>query len=350
MLSVNVIDIGLDGNLAVEQFWRPLDRNKLLCHFKECLRQTRVDWYIREDKSLLPNEKVILFWLVKVYGDSLATIDLYARYSVQFLNFVRQDFNQVSHMDVDAFLRSLTLQGVRPSTLATVAAALKSFYRTMVDAHFMVHNPTAFVRPPRTHRSKIVPGHLKHSFTEAEMRKLMLFMEERAPVRDRALFKVLYMTGLRAIEVCTLKWRDLVEWQSGWYFEVLGKGSKERRVYVPSAALDLLMAYRYSEFGVSPYKPAPGLNDLPIFSNHRRARGHLSRHAVYKVVKKWVKCGLGKDASPHWMRHTCFTLQRLKGATLEAIQLGAGHSSIETTMKYNEAAALMNAASKVFEN
>lgn len=64
----------------------------------------------------------------------------------------------------------------------------------------------------------------------------------------------------------------------------------------------------------------------------------------------WVETCLGKNVSPHWLRHTCFTQQRLRGATIEAIQASAGHTSIETTMQYNEAAALMKPAGKVFDD
>ncbi|EGY27023.1 hypothetical protein DA2_0719 [Desulfovibrio sp. A2] len=83
------------------------------------------------------------------------------------------------------------------------------------------------------------------------------------------------------------------------------------------------MTYRQAEFGVAPYAPALGLDVLPVFPNQRKIRARIGRHGVYKLVKKWVKLGLGKDASPHRIRHTCFTQQRMKRAT-SAMGLGYG--------------------------
>lgn len=351
------IDIGLATPPPATE-WIPLDRKRILEHFRACHQLERIDRYLQATHDLLPNEKVILFWLAKVFEDSHATIDLYARYSVQLLNHARKDFHHIGHQDVEAFLQGFRYRQdengepkpAAPNTINTVTAALKSFFRHMVDARFMAHNPTAFVKKRRGQARKTLPGHLSHSFSEAEVEQLLAFMATHAPVRDYAMIAVSYMTGLRAVELCALGWHDLVNWQGGWYFDVLGKGSKARRVYVPGPAMSALMTYRQAEFGVAPYAPAPGLDVLPVFPNQRKIRARIGRHGVYKLVKKWVKLGLGKDASPHWFRHTCFTQQRLKGATLEAIQAGAGHSSLETTMQYKEAAALMDPAGKVFES
>ncbi len=352
MFPATDIDIGLapaSRVMATQAEWHPLDRARVMRHFRESLRHERVDRYLQGSTDLLPNEKVILFWLAKVYGDSMSTIELYARYAVQFLNHAHKDFHLVGHMEIDAFMRHLKGRGAKPATVNTVGATLKSFFRAMVDARFMQHNPTAFMKKTRNVRQQTLPGHLTHSFSETEMDRLLSYMAGKAPIRDYALVQLLYMTGLRALEACALTWGDLVQWQDGWYLDVIGKGTKARRVYVPASAMQTLTTYRQAAFGVRPGDMAPGLDPLPVFPHQRNVRAHLSRHGVFKLIKRWVREGLGKDASPHWFRHTCFTQQRLKGATLEAIQAGAGHASLDTTMQYNEAAALMEPAGKVFE-
>ena len=192
----------------------------------------------------------------------------------------------------------------------------------------------------------VVAGRLTHSVSRADMQRLWQGVQEvSAPLRGRALCVLLFMTGLRAEELVKLTWSSLVQWQGSWFLDVDGKGSKARRVYVPQPALDALNAYRAHVPGIS-YAGA----DLPLLGHLRDARKKLTRHGVYVLVKKWCTVLLGKNAvSPHWFRHTCFTQLALKGVPLEAIKSLAGHESVETTMRYNEAAALMDAPGKIFE-
>ncbi|MFI3271071.1 MAG: tyrosine-type recombinase/integrase [Pseudomonadota bacterium] len=279
----------------------------------------------------------------------MSTIELYARYTVQFLNYSCKDFHAITYIDVDAFIKSLQIEGAKPATVNTVNATLKSFYKTMVDARFIESNPTAFLKKAKKQREQVLAGHLQHSFSAEEMETLLAYMQIHAPQRDYVLMMFLYTTGLRAIEACSLTWDAIIQWQNQWYVDVVGKGSKARRVYIPEKTFTLLMNYRQSTLQQRPKTSIKSRLAEPIFPNQRKIHAHLSRHGMYKIIKRWIFEALGKDASPHWMRHTCFTQQRLLGATLESIQAGAGHASIETTMQYNEAAALMDPAGKVFD-
>lgn len=336
-------------HLALATTWEPLERKRVLHHFMQSQAHERIDLFLQDCPSLLDNEKVIIFWLHKVYGTSLSTIELYARYSVQFLNYACKDFHAITYIDVDAFIKKMQFEGVKPATINTINATLKSFFKTMIDARFMECNPTAFLKKSKKQKEQTLQGHLQHSFSHDEMQVLLTYMQEHAPLRDYILLLFLYTTGLRAVEACSLTWQDVIQWQNQWYVNIVGKGSKARRVYIPEKTLISLMEYRQATFYIIPYAHPKTLASIPVFPNQRKKQAHLSRHGMYKIVKKWIFEALGKDASPHWMRHTCFTQQRLLGATLESIQAGAGHASIETTMQYNEAAALMDPAGKVFD-
>lgn len=329
--------------------WKNLDRKRVLHHFRQSQSFERTDIYLQSCSELQDNEKVIIFWLSKIYGNSLNTIELYARYSVQFLNYACKDFHAITYIDVDAFIKKLQLEGAKAATINTVSATLKSFFKTMVDACFIERNPTSFLKKTKKQREQTLPGHLQHSFSHEEMQTLLAYMHEHAPERDYILVMFLYTTGLRAIEASSLTWNDIIQWQGQWYVDVMGKGAKARRVYIPEKTLTLLMAYRQTNLHIVPYAPPKTLSTMPVFPSLRAKHRHISRHGLYKVIKRWIFEALGKDASPHWMRHTCFTQQRLLGASLESIQAGAGHTSIETTMQYNEAAALMAPAGKVFD-
>lgn len=331
--------------------WRPLSFPRVMRHFTASRRAARIETYLAETAALLPDEKILLFFLHTIFSGSMATIQLYARYIITFLNHAEKPFHAVTHLDADAYLRSCAAEGAKPATVNTIAAALKSFYRHLSDARIIPHNPTAFLKKKREARGRVLPGHLSHSLGEKELETLFDGLERcRAPQRDQALFVLLFMTGLRAEELVRLTWKDLLEWQGQWYLDILGKGAKARRVYVPSRALRALLRYREETYGAAPSRPAPAIADLPLLGHIRRPNQRLTRHGVYRLVKKWCTTLLGKgEVSPHWFRHTCFTQLAHKGVALEAIKALAGHESLETTMRYNEAAALMEPAGRAFE-
>lgn len=331
--------------------WRPLSLPRVIRHFAASRRAARIETYLAEASALLPDEKILLFFLHTIFSGSMATIQLYARYIVAFLNHAEKPFHTVTHLDADAYLRSRAAEGAKPTTINTIAAALKSFYRHLSDARILPHNPTAFLKKKREARSRVLPGHLSHSLGEKELEILFRGLERcRAPQRDQALFILLFMTGLRAEELVRLTWKDLLEWQGQWYLDILGKGAKARRVYVPARALQALLRYREEIYGAAPSRSTSAIADLPLLGHIRRPKQRLTRHGVYRLVKKWCTALLGKgEVSPHWFRHTCFTQLAHKGVALEAIKALAGHESLETTMRYNEAAALMEPAGRAFE-
>lgn len=339
--------------LSPEAFavWRPLSFPRVMRHFTASRRAERIETYLAETQALLPDEKILLFFLHTVFSGSMATIQLYARYVIDFLNYAEKPFHAVTHLDADAYLRSCAGAGAKPATINTIAAALKSFYRHLSEARLLSHNPTAFLKKKREARGRVLPGHLSHSLGETELEKLFAGLERcRAPRRDQALFVLLFMTGLRAEELVRLTWKDLLEWQGQWYLDILGKGAKARRVYIPSRALQALLRYREETYGTASAHPAPAIADRPLLGHIRRPDKPLTRHGVYRLVKKWCTTLLGKgEVSPHWFRHSCFTQLAHKGVALEAIKALAGHESLETTMRYNEAAALMEPAGRAFE-
>lgn len=328
--------------------WKPLRLKHVLMHFTASRQYERITDYIVMQKDLLASERVVLFFLHTVYDDSLATMELYARYTLDLMNYAQKDFHQITAQDVDAFVRHHQLNGSKPATVNTIIGALKSFFRHLVDAGILTLNPTAFLKKKKYDAKQSLPGHLSHSLSALELQQLFDGMVTYgASLRDQALFRILFLTGIRAEEAVRLKWSNLVIWQMKWYLDVLGKGSKTRRVYLPRQAVDALQAYG-KHIGI--IGPVVMGDPRPMFAHSRKPYAHITRHGLYVLVKKWCKQLLGRtDISPHWFRHSCFTQLAHKGASLESIKALAGHESVETTMRYNEAAQLMQPAGVLFE-
>jgi integrase/recombinase XerC len=149
-------------------------------------------------------------------------------------------------------------------------------------------------------------------------------------VRDRAILEVLYGSGLRASEVCSLNVEDLDLASAN--LRVLGKGAKWRVVPLGSpciGALDRWMAVRATV--VHPTRKTQDARAL--FLNTKGAR--LNRRRVWGIVHEFGASGAGRaDLHPHALRHMCATHMLDGGADLRAIQELLGHASLSTTQRY----------------
>lgn len=167
-----------------------------------------------------------------------------------------------------------------------------------------------------------------------EVRRLLdAPMKQDAPEtikhRDRAILELLWSTGLRVSELCSLKLED-VNFERR-EFSVKGKGSKYRVVFFSDEAKEWLKKYLAIRHDASPM----------LFVGHDRAIGGrselkgLSTRSVQRLVEKYGKAaGITKRISPHTLRHSFATDLLMNGADLRSVQALLGHSSITTTQIY----------------
>jgi integrase/recombinase XerC len=151
------------------------------------------------------------------------------------------------------------------------------------------------------------------------------------PERERALFELLYATGLRVSEAAGLDVEDL---DFGTRLvRVTGKGQKERIVPFGEPAEEALAAY----LSVRAQRRAARVDEdeagEPLFVNARGAR--LTTRSMARLLKRRLRAaGLPTEISPHALRHTFATHLLQAGADLRAIQELLGHASLSTTQKY----------------
>ena len=143
------------------------------------------------------------------------------------------------------------------------------------------------------------------------------------------MLELLYGSGLRVSELCTLE-RRRVSFDDA-FLTVTGKGSKERMVPMSADAVEQTLLYlaEREERG-DPIKP--GEEDY-LFLNRRGA--HLTRQMIFTIVRNTAEAaGVRKTISPHTLRHSFATHLLEGGANLRAIQEMLGHESIATTEIY----------------
>lgn len=147
--------------------------------------------------------------------------------------------------------------------------------------------------------------------------------------RDRAMFSVLYATGLRISELVSLK-RNQVSTVSG-EFSVIGKGGKVRPVFLTDVAKDDLADYLESRRDSNPYLFIRHYRN-PILENNKRP---VTARSVQRSFVTYAKlAGVTKPISPHKLRHSFATDLLRNGADLRSVQALLGHSSITTTQVY----------------
>jgi len=156
--------------------------------------------------------------------------------------------------------------------------------------------------------------------------------EGTIPERERALFELLYASGLRVSEAAGLDLED-VDFSSR-LVRVTGKGSRERIVPFGDAAADALREYLPTRAAFRHRAEIRGIEDgEPLFVNARG--GRLTTRSMARLLKRRLRAaGLPEEISPHALRHTFATHLLQAGADLRAIQELLGHASLSTTQKY----------------
>ena len=146
-------------------------------------------------------------------------------------------------------------------------------------------------------------------------------------VRDRAILEILYGSGLRVSELCSLPVSGVYD--DDGFIRVTGKGNKERLVPMSGPAVEWYRRWM-AERGPLLDK---GASDEFVFLN--RFGKPLSRVAVFKMIKtQAMLSGIRKDISPHTLRHSFATHLIENGADLRVVQEMLGHESILTTELY----------------
>ena len=208
-----------------------------------------------------------------------------------------------------------------PSTVARRSAALRRFYRFLVDDSLRSDDPSGALPQPKLQRP------LPRVLDTADVEMLFRQAEERASsgepmaLRNVALLELLYGSGLRASELVSLPRGAL---RPGQAFLILsGKGSKERLVPISSRAEQAVA--RWLE-----HVPKSGLWLFPS------GKKHLSRVRLFQLVRQMAAdAGIAPERiSPHVLRHAFATHLLAGGADLRVLQALLGHADIATTQIY----------------
>jgi|SRR5579859_4189435 len=211
-------------------------------------------------------------------------------------------------------------RGLGGKSLARLLSAWRGFFSYLARDHGFTHNPCTGVRPPKS------PKSLPKALSPDEATRLVSFSDaDPLAVRDRAMFELLYSSGLRLSELTSLK-QDDVSFADATV-RVIGKGSKTRVVPVGSHALQALEAW------LPVRESLPRRSESALFLN--RHGNAISPRTVQSRLKAWgIKQGLPGHVHPHMLRHSFASHVLQSSGDLRAVQEMLGHASISTTQVY----------------
>lgn len=235
---------------------------------------------------------------------------------------------QAQHADLQAYLGYLvTQEKAKPASTGRTLSSLKRLYRYCMRQGKVSADPTLQIATPK------LPRALPKTLTEQDVERLLEAPDTETPLglRDRAMFEVLYATGLRVSELVGLTVLQL-SLDMG-VVRVMGKGSKERLVPLGEEALDWVRRYLQLARPVL----LGGRQSDALFVTQRGEA--MTRQMFWYLIKRHAQLGgVRKPLSPHTLRHAFATHLLNHGADLRVVQLLLGHSDISTTQIYTHVA------------
>ena len=253
-----------------------------------------------------------------------ATLENYRRALGVLLTL--RDGKPLATMEPNEVRRAVALlhgKGLSPRTLALALSAWRGWFRWLARHRGFSANPVLGIRAPKAGRP------LPKALSVEAAQRLLDAKADVSPLalRDRAMFELLYSSGLRLAELVSLDVGDgRLDLREG-EVTVTGKGARTRTVPVGAKAREALAAWLPARARLAP------AGEKALFVGARGAR--ISRAVVGARLAAWArKSGLAERVHPHMLRHSFATHMLQSSQDLRAVQELLGHASISTTQVY----------------
>lgn len=258
------------------------------------------------------------------------TLKAYRIDLTQFITFSADFEDPFSRENLSSYLAVLH-EKYQPKTTKRKIASLKSFFHFLEYEDLLENNPfnklrLSFREPKRL--PKTIPANTIQLFLNTiyqESRRNTTPCQKKSVLRDIAVIELLFATGVRISELCSLKYQDID--MENHSLLIWGKGAKERIIQIGNpeviSALSNYTDAFQNEISQSGW----------LFVN--RLGNRLSEQSVRLMINKYVElAGISMHITPHMFRHSFATLLLEADVDIRYIQKMLGHSSITTTEIY----------------
>ncbi len=296
-----------------------------------------------ESSEIYRLKRQFLEYLEIEKGSALRTIENYEHYLTKiFAQMKAEKVADITDDSVREFRLWLNRQATRSKD--TVSKKTQNYYLIALRMFlkFLAKRDIPALAAERIELAKVTARHLD-LITPEELRRLIDAPkgEELRDLRDKAILELLFSTGLRVSELCSLP-RDInIDSDE---LSVKGKGGKIRVVFISETARKAVKKYLNArkDLGEGLFvriDPDRGFKRKKKEAGNERYKGkdydNLDRHSVEAIVRRCaIKAGIGKKVTPHTLRHVFATDLLSNGADLRSVQVMLGHANIMTTQVY----------------
>ena len=231
------------------------------------------------------------------------------------------DIQTITKHDIFDFLDHARSADNGPKARARKLSALKGFFNYMcTQVNRLPANPTENISLGSPARA--LPKYL----TQDEAVALLSNIQSDFYERDYCILTLFLNCGMRLAELVTI---DMGDFRDDT-IRIVGKGNKERLVYLNDACLDALQRYKKVRASL------PNLADRDALFVSKRTGKRLSARRIEQIVARCLQsAGLsGRGFSPHKLRHTAATLMYQGGVDMLALKEILGHENVSTTQIY----------------
>jgi site-specific recombinase XerD len=267
-------------------------------------------------------------------GRSVKTVENYDHYLTRFIDYAKaKDTSDITETTVREFRLWLNRQstGNNRATGETLKKKTQNYYLIALRAFlkYLAKRGIKTLSPEYIELAKVGERHID-LISSDELQRLLNAPsgDDLKSLRDKAILELLFSTGLRVSELCSLS--SDIDLRAD-ELSVRGKGDKVRVIFFSDEAKKAVKKYLDKRTDVS--------DSLFVkVDSKEKAKGEedaLTRRSVERIVKYYaVKAGISKRVTPHVIRH-CFATDLLSnGADLRSVQMLLGHANIGTTQIY----------------
>ena len=269
-----------------------------------------------------------LSYLESVKQYSKHTISGYKRdltkLSGYLLNIDIEDWQSVNEHELRTFVNSERRRGLSPRSIQRVLSTSRSFFEYLLVEGIIKLSPAQNINSPKS--AQLLPKAM-----DADLVQRLLDFQPKGliEVRDKAIAELLYSSGLRLSEVCTLDVQDLELKER--VCRVTGKGNKMRVVPVGKKAIQAIRDWLIHR---KELKNSKSSSSEAMFLNNKGKR-ISARSIQLRLEKLCAQRGL-PGINPHMLRHSFASHVLESSGDLRAVQEMLGHADIATTQIYTK--------------
>jgi site-specific recombinase XerD len=270
-------------------------------------------------------------------GRALNTIENYDHYLTVFLEQTKakkpQDITDNVVREFRLWLNRQPLKNLGRMN-ETLSRKTQNYYLIAIRA-FLKYLARQEIKSLPSERIELakVPERVLDLITEAELKRLLESPKSASLIdlRDKAILELLFSTGLRVSELCSLK-RDID--LSTDELSIIGKGKKVRVVFISDYSKKVLKEYLNKRQDLDDALFVQLSKNGKVHQKRGKSLG-LTKRSVERIVKqRAIEAGISKKVTPHTMRHMFATDLLSNGADLRSVQALLGHANIGTTQIY----------------